>query len=126
MRQDWDRDAGHHRPRLFSFQWDNNDSQDELPGRQQPPAAKYGHIALARTALSCPDCGEPMSYGFRKVCRRCDAKLVMIQQIFHPGRVRVFVAGPTAALYRSASRILPVVVLLGFWFAILVLLAICD
>jgi len=49
-------------------------------------------------ALSCPECGEPMRFGFRKVCRRCGAKLVMVPRLFHPYHVQVYVAGPTAAL----------------------------
>ena len=53
---------------------------------------------MSRMALRCPECGEPMRFGFRKVCRRCGAKLVMVPRLFHLSHVRVFVAGPRAAL----------------------------
>ena len=49
-------------------------------------------------ALSCPDCGEPMRFGFRKVCRRCGAQLVTVPRLLHPYHVRVYVKGPRAAL----------------------------
>lgn len=62
---------------------------------------------MARIALSCPDCGEPMRFGFRKVCRRCGAKLVMVPRLLHPNHVRVYVAGPRAALADLAVE--------GFW-----------
>jgi hypothetical protein len=52
---------------------------------------------MSRIALSCPECGEPMRFGFRKVCRRCGAELVMVPRLFHPNHVRVYVKGPSAA-----------------------------
>jgi hypothetical protein len=39
-----------------------------------------------------------MRYGFRKICRRCGANLVLVPRLFHSSHVRVFVAGPRAAL----------------------------
>jgi uncharacterized protein (DUF983 family) len=71
----------------------------ELPSWQRPAPAKYSRVGMSRMALSCPECGEPMRFGFRKVCRRCGAKLVMIPQILHPSHVRVFVAGWNAMFY---------------------------
>jgi hypothetical protein len=70
----------------------------EMPSWQRPAPARYAHIAMSRMALSCPECGEPMKYGFRKICRRCGAKLVMIPRLLHANHVRVYVAGPRAAL----------------------------
>src|SRR6266851_7415161 len=69
-----------------------------LPAWQWPPPAKYDHIAMSRMALSCPECGEPMRFGFRKICRRCGAELVMVPRLLHPYHVRVYVKGPRAAL----------------------------
>jgi hypothetical protein len=53
---------------------------------------------MPRMALSCPECGEPMRFGFRRVCRRCGARLVMVPRLLHPNHYRVYVAGPRAAL----------------------------
>jgi len=83
------------------------DSQSALPAWQRPAPAKFSHVSMARIALSCPDCGEPMRFGFRKVCRRCGAKLVMVPRLLHPNHVRVYVAGPRAALADLAVE--------GFW-----------
>jgi hypothetical protein len=49
------------------------DGGSEMPEWQRPVAAKYSHVAMS-LALSCPECGEPMRFGFRKVCRRCGRK----------------------------------------------------
>jgi predicted amidophosphoribosyltransferase len=68
-----------------------------LPEWQRPAPAKYNHVVMSRIALSCPECGEPMRFGFRKVCRRCGAKLVMVPRLLHVNHVRVYVAGPRAA-----------------------------
>jgi hypothetical protein len=62
---------------------------------------------MSRIALSCPECGEPMRFGFRKVCRRCGARLVMVPRLLHPNHFRVYVAGPRAALADLAVE--------GFW-----------
>jgi predicted amidophosphoribosyltransferase len=78
-----------------------------LPAWQRPSPAKYSHVAMARIALSCPECGEPMRFGFREECRRCGAKLVMVPRLLHPNHVRVYVAGPRAALADLAVE--------GFW-----------
>ncbi len=43
-----------------------------------------------------------MRFGFRKVCRQCGARLVMLPRLLHPNHYRVFVAGPSAALYELA------------------------
>src|SRR5229473_7782248 len=68
-----------------------------LPEWQRPSPSRYAHVSMPRIALSCPECGDPMRYGFRKVCRRCGAKLVMVPRLFHLSHVRVYVAGPRAA-----------------------------
>jgi len=39
-----------------------------------------------------------MRFGFRHICRRCGARLVMVPRLFHPNHFRVYVAGPRAAL----------------------------
>lgn len=73
-------------------------SQSELPAWQHPAPAKYSHVAMSRRALSCPECGYPMQWGFKKICRQCGARLVMVPRLFHWNHVRVYVAGPRAAL----------------------------
>ncbi len=65
---------------------------------------------MARMALSCPECGEPMRFGFRHLCRRCGAHLVMVPRLLHPSHVRVYVAGPRAALADLLVE--------GFWLAV--------
>ena len=79
----------------------------ELPKWQKPKPARYSHVSMARMALSCPECGEPMRFGFRRVCRRCGARLVMVPRLLHPNHFRVYVAGPRAALADLAVE--------GFW-----------
>jgi ribosomal protein L37E len=74
------------------------DAPPPLPQWERPAPAKYSHVAMARIALSCPDCGEPMRFGFRHICRRCGARLVMVPRLFHPNHCRVYVAGPRAAM----------------------------
>jgi hypothetical protein len=74
---------------------------------------------MPRMALSCPECGYTMRFGFRKVCRQCGAKLVMVPRLFHPYHVRVYVAGPTAALTALAVGVIHLAIVL----AALVLLA---
>jgi predicted amidophosphoribosyltransferase len=69
------------------------ESQSALPAWQRPVPAKYSHVPMPRIALSCPECGEPMRFGFRKVCRRCGAELVMVPRLFHPYHMRVYVKG---------------------------------
>lgn len=81
------------------------DAKPELPAWQRPAPSRYSHIAMARMALSCPECGEPMRFGFRKVCRRCGARLVMVPRLLHPNHVRVYVAGPRAALAELAVEV---------------------
>jgi hypothetical protein len=49
-------------------------------------------------AMSCPECGYPMRFAFRRMCRQCGAKLVMVPRLLHPMHLRVYVAGPRAAL----------------------------
>ncbi|HEY6419276.1 MAG TPA: zinc ribbon domain-containing protein [Candidatus Binataceae bacterium] len=71
--------------------------QSGLPEWQRPATAKYQHVVMSRMALSCPECGYAMRFGFRKVCRRCGAKLVMVPRLFHVNHVRIYVAGPRAA-----------------------------
>ncbi len=71
---------------------------DNLPRWQHPAPAKYSHVSMSRMALSCPECGCPMRFGFRHVCRRCGAHLVMVPRLLHPNHYRVYVAGPRAAL----------------------------
>jgi len=78
--------------------------QGDLPQWQRPAPAKYRRGSLSRMALSCPECGEPMRFGFRRVCRRCGAELVMVPRAFHPYHQRVYVKGPRA-----------LAALLGFW-----------
>ncbi len=68
---------------------------------------KYSHVSMTRIALSCPECGEPMRFGFRHICRRCGARLVMVPRLLHPNHVRVYVAGPRAAFADLAVE--------GFW-----------
>jgi ribosomal protein L40E len=84
-----------------------------LPEWQRPAPAEYSHVSIPRLALSCPECGEPIRFGFRKVCRQCGAKLVMIPRIMHPNHVRVFVPGPRAAAYGCASLLTHLALLLG-------------
>ena len=85
--------------------------QSELPHWQRPAPAKYDHVAMSRRALSCPECGYPMTFGFKRVCRRCGAQLAMVPRILHPGHVRVFVRGFRAAGYALAGELL--------WFAVI-------
>jgi predicted amidophosphoribosyltransferase len=87
------------------------DRASAMAGWQRPTPARYSHIVMSRIALSCPDCGEPMRFGFRKICRRCGAALVMIPRLLHPNHFRVYVGGPRAALAGLMVE--------GFWFAIL-------
>ncbi len=68
---------------------------------------------MTRMALSCPECGEPMRFGFRRVCRRCGARLVMVPRLFHPNHVRVYVAGPRAALADLGVEFFWLAVVLG-------------
>jgi len=44
-----------------------------------------------------------MTWGFKKVCRQCGAQLVMLPSILHPYHMKVFVRGPSAALYELAG-----------------------
>lgn len=60
--------------------------------------------------MSCPECGYPMTWGFKKVCRQGGAQLVMVPRLFHPSHVRVYVAGPRAAL--------TALVVDGFWLVV--------
>jgi predicted amidophosphoribosyltransferase len=85
----------------------------ELPKWQQPAPAKYDHVVMRRMALSCQECGEPMRYGFRKICRRCGAEMVMVPRLLHPYHVRVYVKGPTAALATLAVEITWFMLVLG-------------
>ena len=86
------------------------DAKPVLPSWQRPSPPKYSHVSMARVALSCPECGAPMRFGFRHVCRQCGASLVMVPRILHPNHIRVFVKGPRAALYELAGE--------AFWLAI--------
>ena len=86
------------------------DAETDSPARRRLAAAQYSHVAMRRIALSCPECGEPMRFGFRHVCRRCGARLVMVPRLLHPNHVRVYVAGPRAALADLAVD--------GFWLAV--------
>ncbi len=95
------------------------DTSSDLPDWQQPAPAKYSHVSMPRMALSCPECGEPMRFGFRKVCRQCGAKLVMVPRLFHPYHVQFYVAGPTAALTALGVGVIHLAIV----FAGLVLLA---
>jgi hypothetical protein len=54
-----------------------------------------------------------MAWGFRRVCRRCGAELVMVPSILHPSHMRVFVRGPRAAFYTLAGELLWLCVGLG-------------
>lgn len=89
------------------------DSASELPSWQRSTPAKYSHVSMARIALSCPECGEPMRFGFRKVCRRCGARLVMIPRLLHPNHFRVYVAGPRAALTELGIELFWLVAVFG-------------
>lgn len=51
-----------------------------------------------------------MRFGFRHVCRRCGARLVMVPRLLRPNHVRVYVAGPRAALADLAVDV--------FWLAV--------
>ena len=84
-----------------------------LPAWQQPAPAKYDHVAMSRRAMSCPECGYPMTWGFKRVCRQCGAHLVMVPRILHPNHVRVYVAGPRAAIYGLAGELFWLAVILG-------------
>ncbi len=72
--------------------------ESSLPSGQRPEAAKYQHVSMRRVALSCPECGYAMSFGFRTVCQHCGAELVMIPRLLDWNHVRVYVTGPRAAL----------------------------
>ncbi|HVA41269.1 MAG TPA: zinc ribbon domain-containing protein [Candidatus Binataceae bacterium] len=74
------------------------DDPANLPRWQRPAPAKFSHVVMNRKALSCPECGYPISFGFKHVCRQCGAHLVMVPRLLHPNHVRVYVAGPRAAL----------------------------
>ncbi|MFI5351352.1 MAG: zinc ribbon domain-containing protein [Candidatus Binatales bacterium] len=85
------------------------DASTDLPEWQRPAPAKYEHVVMSRLALSCPECGYAMRFGFRRVCRRCGAKLVMVPRLLHPNHYRVYVCGPRAALAGLTVEL--------FWFA---------
>ena len=51
-----------------------------------------------------------MRFGFRHVCRRCGARLVMVPRLLHPNHCRVYVAGARAALADLAVE--------GFWLVV--------
>ena len=89
------------------------DAGSGLPEWQRSAPAKYSHVSMPRNALSCPECGEPMRFGFRKVCRRCGARLVMIPRLLHPTHYRGYVAGPRAALAEVAVELCWLMVVLG-------------
>jgi hypothetical protein len=85
----------------------------ELPSWQRPAAAKYSHVVMSRKALSCPECGYPIGLGFKHVCRQCGAHLVMVPRLLHPNHVRVYVAGPHAALADLAVEGSALILMLG-------------
>ena len=68
---------------------------------------------MNRIALSCPQCAEPMLFGFRKVCWRCGAALVMVPRLLHPYHVRVYVKGPRAAAAKLAVSLFWVAAMWG-------------
>lgn len=88
------------------------DAETDPAARHRPTAGRFSHVAMRRIALSCPECGEPMRFGFRRVCRRCGARLVMVPRLLHPNHVRVYVAGPRAALADLAVDV--------FWLAVVI------
>ncbi len=73
-------------------------AESSSPSLQPLAPAKYQHVSMRRIALSCPECGDAMSFSFRKVCRRCGAELVMIPRLLDWNHVRVYVKGPRAVL----------------------------
>jgi predicted amidophosphoribosyltransferase len=83
----------------------------EMPAWQRPTAAKYQHVVMDRKALSCPECGYPISLGFKHLCRQCGAELTMVPRLLHPSHVRVYVKGPRAAL--------ATLVVEGFWLIVI-------
>jgi hypothetical protein len=94
----------------FPGEWGN------LTDWQRHAPAKGKVVSMKQHVLSCPECGEPMRYAFRKVCRQCGANLVMMPQRFHWNHMRVFVQGPRATLYTFTS----LVIYLAFAFAVLI------
>lgn len=68
----------------------------DIPAWQRPATAEYDPAAMPRMALSCPECGEPLSFGFRQVCRRCGAELRLVRKLWHRRHYQVFVAGSRA------------------------------
>jgi hypothetical protein len=64
-------------------------------------------------AMSCPECGYEMRFGFRKVCRQCGAKLVMVPRLLHPSHMKVYVAGFEAMLTALFVRAVHLAVLLA-------------
>ncbi len=98
------------------------ETKSELPEWQRPAPARYSHVSMARMALSCPECGEPMRFGFRHVCRRCGARLVMVPRLFHPNHFRVYVAGPRAALADLAVELVGWIIVLAVVGAFMALL----
>ena len=87
--------------------------QSGLPDWQRPAPAKYHHVVMNRRALSCPECGYPMQWGFKKICRQCGARLVMDPRLLHPNHMRVYVAGPRAALADLAVEGSALIISLG-------------
>ncbi len=75
---------------------------DDIPGNlprwQRPEPARFNHVVMSRRAMSCPECGYPITWGFKHQCRQCGADLVMVPRLFHPNHMRVYVRGPRAAL----------------------------
>ncbi len=84
-----------------------------LPDWQRPAPAKYHHVVMNRRAHSCPECGFPMQWGFKKICRQCGARLVMVPRLLHPNHLRVYVAGPRAALTGLAVDGAALIIALG-------------
>ena len=84
-----------------------------MPDWQRPAPAKYHHVVMNRRALSCPECGYPMQWGFKKICRQCGARLVMDPRLLHPNHMRVYVAGPRAALADLAVEGSALIISLG-------------
>ena len=86
------------------------DAGSQLPSWQRPAAARYSRITIPRMALSCPECGYGMRFGFRHVCRQCGARLVMVRASCIP-----ITTGCLSADRRRRSTSWPAIL---FWFAV--------
>jgi predicted amidophosphoribosyltransferase len=94
------------------FAWDAA-ARGEPPAPPQPRPEKYDDVSTPPMALSCPECGYAMSFGFRDVCRQCGARLVMVPRLLHWNHYEVYVAGPSAAAAALQVKAIKLAVLIA-------------